>query len=148
MAILQVGAASQPGSGALEASFRLFIRLVAIACLIAGLQYWGRLIGYSDGGLSRFDLVASHWQFASAALAVLLPVTAVGLWMQVSWGPVLWVVTAGAETLMHKCLPLWFGERPLLIMAHGVVLVVYLVFRGLLFLAHRKEAQTVTTDSL
>jgi hypothetical protein len=52
---------------------------------------------------------------------VLLPVAAVGLWMQVSWGPVLWVVAAGAEVIMHQGLPQYFGERPLLIAAHAVV---------------------------
>lgn len=86
MAILQIGTAPEVGTGTLEASFRLFTRLVALSCLLAGLQYWGRLIGYSDGGVYRFDLILSYWQLASASLAVPLPVAAVGLWMQVSWG--------------------------------------------------------------
>ena len=112
MAILQIGTAPEADTGALEASFRLFMRLVALSCLVAGLQYWGRLIGLSDGGMSRFDLIPYYWQLASAALAVLLPVAAVGLWMQVSWGPVIWVVAAGSEIVMHKGFPLWYGERP------------------------------------
>ena len=105
MAILQIGTAPEAGTGTLESSFRLFMRLVALGCLLAGLQYWGRLIGYSDGGMSRFDLIPSYWQLASASLAVLLPVAAVGLWMQVSWGPVLWVVAAGSEVIMPQGIP-------------------------------------------
>ena len=148
MAILQIGTAPEAGTGALEASFRLFVRLVALSCLVAGLQYWGRLIGLSDGGMSRFDLIPSYWQLASAALAVLLPVAAVGLWMQVSWGPVIWVVAAGSEIVMHKGFPLWYGERPLLVIAHIVVIVVYVGFRAALFAKRRQDARLVRTDSL
>ncbi len=148
MAILQIGTAPEAGTGALEASFRLFMRLVALSCLIAGLQYWGRLIGLSDGGMSRFDLIPSYWRFAASALAVLLPVAAVGLWMQVSWGPVIWVVAAGAEIIMHKGFPLWYGERPLLVIAHVVVISVYIGFRAALFIKRRQDARLVRTDSL
>ncbi|MBC7279968.1 DUF6163 family protein [Hoeflea sp.] len=148
MAILQIGTAPEEGTGALEASFRLFMRLVALSCLVAGLQYWGRLIGLSDGGMSRFDLIPSYWQLAAAALAVLLPVAAVGLWMQVSWGPVIWVVAAGAEIIMHKGFPLWYGERPLLVIAHFVVIAVYIGFRAALFVKRRQDARLVRSDSL
>ncbi|WP_417417557.1 DUF6163 family protein [Hoeflea sp.] len=148
MAILQIGTAPEVGAGALESSFRLFMRLVALSCLLAGLQYWGRLIGYSDGGVYRFDLIPSYWQLASASLAVLLPVAAVGLWMQVSWGPVIWVVAAGSEIIMHKGLPQWFGERPLLVIAHTVVISVYVGFRVALFVKRSHDARQVRTDSL
>jgi len=148
MAILQIGTEPEAGTGALEASFRLFVRLVALGCLVAGLQYWARLIGYSDAGVSRFDLIPSYWQFASASLAVLLPVAAVGLWMQVSWGPVVWVVSAGAEIIMHKGFPLWYGERPVLVVAHVLVISVYIGFRVALFVKGRQDARQVRTDSL
>jgi len=148
MAILQIGTAPEIGVGALETSFRLFVRLVALSCLIAGLHYWSRLIGLSDGGVSRFDLIPAYWQFAAASLAVLLPVAAVGLWMLVPWGPVIWVVAAGAEVVMHKGLPLWFGERPLLVIAHAVVASVYVGFRVALFVKRRRDASQVRPDSL
>ena len=148
MAILQIGTSPEVGTGTLEASFRLFLRLVAVSCLVAGLQYWGRLIGYSEAGAFRFDLIPSYWQLASASLAVLLPVAAVGLWMQVSWGPVLWVVAAGSEAIMHKGMPMWFGERPVLVIAHTVVASVYIGFRVALFVKSRHDARQVTIDSL
>ena len=148
MAILQTGTAPEAGTGTLEASFRVFMRLVALSCLLAGLQYWGRLIGYSDGGMSRFDLIPSYWQLASASLAVLLPVAAVGLWMQVSWGPVIWAVAAGSEVFMHKGFPIWFGDRPLLVLAHIVVMSVYIGFRVALFVNRRQDARQVRTDLL
>lgn len=148
MAILQIGTSPEVGTGTLEASFRLFLRLVAVSCLVAGLQYWGRLIGYSEAGSFRFDIIPSYWQLASASLAVLLPVAAVGLWMQVSWGPVLWVVAAGSEVIMHKGMPMWFGERPVLVIAHTVVASVYIGFRVALLVKSRHDARQVTIDSL
>ncbi|MDF1607158.1 DUF6163 family protein [Hoeflea sp. YIM 152468] len=148
MAILQIGTAPDTDTGALEASFRLFGRLVALSCLFAGLQYWGRLIGYSDGGMYRFDLIPSYWQLASASLAVLLPVAAVGLWMQVSWGPVIWVVAAGSEIIMHEGFPIWFGERPMLVIAHALVISVYLGFRVALLIKRRQAVRLVRPDSL
>ncbi|WP_422373418.1 DUF6163 family protein [Hoeflea sp.] len=149
MAMLELGTTPDPGEGKLETGFRFFVRLVALSCLVAGLQYWARLIGFSDGGLSRFDLVPSYWQFASASLAVLLPVAGVGLWMQVSWGPVVWVVSAGAEIAMHAGLPQFFGERPLLVIAHAVVFAVYLGFRIMMFVKWRQESlKQVRSDSL
>ena len=148
MAMLELGTAPDPGEGNLETAFRFFVRLVALSCLVAGLQYWARLIGFSDGGMSRFDLIPSYWQFASASLAVLLPVAAVGLWMQVSWGPVIWVVAAGSEIIMHKGFPLWYGERPVLVLAHVVVISVYIGFRIALFVKRRQDAKVVRTDSL
>lgn len=148
MAILQIGTAPDIGTGALEASFRLFVRLVALSCLFAGLQYWGRLIGYSDGGMYRFDLIPSYWQAASASLAVLLPVAAVGLWMQVSWGPVIWAVAAGSEIIMHEGFPIWFGERSMLVNAHILVIAVYVGFRIALFVKRRQDARQVRHDSL
>ena len=148
MAILQIGTAPEAGTGTLDASFRLFVRLVAVSCLIAGLQYWARLIGYSDGGLSRFDLLPHYWQFASAALSVLLPVAAVGLWMQVSWGPVIWAVAAGSEIIMHKGFPLWYGARPVLVTAHILVAAIYIGFRIALFVKRRQDARQVRSDSL
>lgn len=148
VAILQVGAEPEPGSGMLEGGFRLFLRLVALASLIAGLGYWARLIGYSDGGQWRFDLIASYWQFAAASLAVLLPVAAVGLWMQVSWGPVIWVVAAGSEIVMHKLLPDWYGERPVLVLGHIIVISIYIGFRVALFVKRRREARLVRPDLL
>jgi len=49
---------------------------------------------------------------------------------------------------MHKGLPLWFGERQMLIVAHAVVVCVYIGFRAALFFKRRHDARQVTIDSL
>ncbi|PWW03416.1 hypothetical protein DFR52_10196 [Hoeflea marina] len=148
MAILQVGAIPLRKMGMLDIGFRLFMRLVAVGCVISGLHYWSLLIGYADGGAGRFDLVAVHWQVPSVALAVLMPVAAVGLWMEVSWGAVIWVVAAGAEVLMHGWLTGWYGERQMLVGMHLTVALTYAALRLARAIRDRGRTTAVTTDSL
>ncbi len=85
--------------------FVWFHRIVAVYCLVFGVTYWVRLIGIYDGPLWRFDLMPLHWQLASASLAALFPVAAIGLWMMVSWGPVIWLAAAAGEVIMHFGFP-------------------------------------------
>ncbi len=73
-----------------EWAFTGFMRLLALLALAGGVFYWVRLIGLRPGLLWRFDLMPWMWQTAAAALAVLLPVAATGLWMRAPWGAVLW----------------------------------------------------------
>ncbi len=47
-------------------------------------------------------------------LAVTYPVAALGLWLLVSWGPVIWVVAASAEIVMFGFYPAIFGQKPLI----------------------------------
>ena len=74
-----------------------------------------------------------NWQEAATSLAVLFPVAASGLWMVVSWGPVIWVAAAVAEAIMYLGFPNLFGERPVTLIAHAAVAFLYLVFRLALY---------------
>ena len=77
---------------------------MAVSCFWFGLNYWAMLIGYSFGGAGRFDLLPLPWRVAATSLAVVYPVAALGLWLLVSWGPVLWVVAAA--TLLNLYWPI------------------------------------------
>jgi Family of unknown function (DUF6163) len=105
-----------------------FHRIIAAYCLAFGLLYWVRLIGIYDGPLWRFDLMPAHWQFAAASLAVLFPVAAIGMWMMVSWGPVIWAAAAAGEFIMHLGFPHLFGERMLTLAAHLLVALLFTAF--------------------
>lgn len=120
-----------------EIIFAWFQRIVAAYCLLFGLLYWVRLIGFYPGTLWRFDLMPVHWQVASVVLAVLFPFAAAGLWMLASWGPVIWFICAATETVMYAGLPRLFGERPSILISHGLVALLYLVFRIVLHLQAR-----------
>jgi hypothetical protein len=126
--------------------FILFLRLVAISCFCLGLQYWAMLVGYSLVGAGRFDLLSLPWKVAATSLAVLFPVASLGLWLTVSWGPVLWVLAAGGQILMYGLLPETFGANRLIILMHGAVALVYLAFRVVLWLENRRQRRQVSVD--
>ncbi|MCR9139195.1 MAG: DUF6163 family protein [Alphaproteobacteria bacterium] len=125
-----------------ELAFEIFQRVIAIFCLIAGLRYWALLIGISELGAWRFDLLPVHWKIAAASLAVLWPVAGIGLWMIVSWGPVIWLVAAATEIIMHAGFPELYGSRWLLVVAHFLVALIYGGFRIGLYFSRRETASS------
>lgn len=124
----------------LDDAYHWFHRIVALACLAFGVAYWVRLLGFYPGLLWRFDLMPVHWQIAAVVLAVLYPFAAVGLWMIVSWGAVIWFLCAGAETAMHWFFDDYFGRRPLLLSLHLLVAFVYVIFRVAMEARRRRPA--------
>lgn len=125
---------------AIENAFALFLRVVAAYCLLFGILYWVRLIGLYDGSLWRFDLMPIHWQVAAVTLSVFFPFAAIGLWMLSSWGPVIWFICAVTEIVMYAGFPELFGSRPLIIVSHIVVALIYAAFRIVLHLKRRRAA--------
>lgn len=129
-----------------ETIFVLFLRVVALACLWFGLQYWALLVGYSHNGLGRFDLLATPWRVAATGLAVVFPVAALGLWVAGSWGPVMWLLAGGGQILMFTVWSDVFGHNRLAVMMHSVVGVVYVLFRLALWLEGRHKQECITVD--
>ena len=129
-----------------ETIFGLFLRLVSISCFWFGLNYWAMLIGFSFGGGGRFDLLPVPWRVAATALAVFYPVAALGLWLLVSWGPVIWVVAAGAELVMFGVYPQIFGAKPLIVILHAVVAVTFVLFRAAIFYQRARQARAARID--
>ena len=113
--------------------FVWFHRIVACLCVYSGVTYWIKLIGINPGALGRFDLMPTYWQVAASSLAALFPVAAIGLWTVVSWGPVLWFVAAMGEIIMYLGFPQLFGSRDMVLLAHALVALLYLVFRVILY---------------
>ena len=124
----------------LELIYQWFHRVVALYCLLYGVFYWIRLIGYYDGANWRFDLMPIHWQVATVCLAVLFPFAASGLWMLASWGPVIWFICAAIETAMYVGFPERFGSRDQVVAAHLAVAVLYCIFRLVFFIRKRRRA--------
>ena len=126
--------------------FVVFLRLIAVSCLWFGLQYWSMLVGYSLQGHARFDLLNLPWKVAGAGLAVVFPVAALGLWLTVSWGPVIWLCAAVGQALMYGVWPQVFGANPLVMILHAGVAILYVVFRVLLHLEKRQRREGVRVD--
>lgn len=126
-----------------QLGFVWFLRLISIYCLVAGVGYWAQISGYYEGLLWRFDLMPWQWKVASVSLAMLYPVASTGLWMMVSWGPVIWFVAALGETLMYTVFSEFFFHRPQIAIIHGCVALLYILFRVVLFLQKRQQALPV-----
>jgi hypothetical protein len=123
---------------AAETAFAWFQRVVAAYCLLFGVLYWIRLIGFYPGPHWRFDLMPVHWQVAAVTLAVFFPFAAIGLWMLASWGPVIWFICAAAECVMYAGFPQLFGQRGLIVISHASVALLYVAFRLVLFFEKRR----------
>jgi hypothetical protein len=130
-----------PRLSLVEQAFGWFHRLVAGCCLMFGLHYWIRLVGIYEGTSWRFDLMPPHWQVAAVVLAVLYPFAASGLWMVATWGPVIWLVCAGAETVMYLGFPELFGSRHGLMATHAMTLALFVAFHLALFLEYRRRRE-------
>ncbi|THF59806.1 DUF6163 family protein [Ollibium composti] len=129
------------GPSGVEVAFSWFQRIVAVYCLLFGVLYWVRLVGFYPGPLWRFDLMPIHWQVAAVTLAVLFPIAAAGLWMLASWGPVIWFICAATETAMYGGFSPLFGERLPIVAAHAVVALLYIAFRIVLHWRKRQALQ-------
>lgn len=125
-----------------EVLFAWFQRVIAAYCLLFGILYWVRLIGFYHAPLWRFDLMPVHWQIAAAVLAVSFPLAAAGLWMLASWGPVIWFICAATEIVMYAGFPKLFGEHRQILFSHAAVTLLYIAFRVLLYRQSRLAEQT------
>jgi hypothetical protein len=112
-----------------ELLFGWFQRIIAVYCLMFGILYWVRLVGYYEGALWRFDLMPVHWQIVTTTLAVFFPFAAAGLWMQASWGPVIWFICAVTETVMYLGFPDLFGAHHAVVASHAFAACLYATFR-------------------
>ena len=112
-----------------ELLMTLLLRGVALACLWFAIEIWGDLIGYSEGGALRFDLLGPDMKAAYSSLAVLYPVAAVGLWLRGSWGPVIWTITAIVEFSMHEVYWEIFGTDTMRMIMIASIALFYLALR-------------------
>lgn len=134
-----------PKSTFTETLFVVFLRMVAVSCFWFGIEYWAMLVGFSSGGGARFDLVGPAWRGAGAALAVVFPVAALGLWLPASWGAVIWSGAALGQLMMYIVWPDIFGANWLVPLMHVLVAAVYVFFRFALALERREKMTRVSS---
>ncbi|WP_246750534.1 DUF6163 family protein [Martelella lutilitoris] len=111
-----------------QTAFLVFKRCVAVFLFVMALSSWAALIGLTEGGAGRFDLVHADVRLVEAVLAVLYPVAAAGLWFGVGWGFVLWVLGAAVQIFAHSAYPHIFGNAPGLSALHILLIGFYVSF--------------------
>lgn len=115
----------------------VYLRGVAAILLLLGLRQWLYIAGvFQDDGWS-FETMSTQWRFVTIHLAVVDLVAAVGLWMRVAWGNVIWIYVALFEIAMHTVFAETFGLNLFVVSFHVIAL---LVFVGLLVMSRRHEA--------
>ncbi|MTH97755.1 DUF6163 family protein [Roseibium sp. RKSG952] len=115
-----------------------YLRLMAVLLLVAGIIHWARIIGIVPWrGVWFWDMPIS-WQAVTVFFAVLDLVAAIGLWLTVSWGTVMWLFRVAAQIVIHTAFAGLFGQRPYEIAFYLATVAVYLL---LLYLSGRSERQ-------
>jgi hypothetical protein len=102
----------------------LYLRLVAVLFLAAGLARAGLIFGITPTGES-FAMLTPAWRAGIVALTGLNLFTGVGLWIGATWGPVMWAVAALTETAMHTIFADHFGAQPWRIAVHVLLLSIF-----------------------
>lgn len=120
-----------------DLALTIYLRGVAAMLLLLGLRHWLYIAGvFQDPGWS-FETMSTPWRAVTIQLAVVDLVAAVGLWMRVAWGNVIWIYVALFEIAMHTVFAETFGLDLLIVSFHIVTL---LVFVALLVMSKRHEA--------
>ena len=107
-----------------------FLRIMSVATMVAGLNYWIQLTGIGGGALPRFDLLPLHWQVPCVILAILLPSASMGMWMLTSWGVVLWCVSMLIEIAIYGIWSDIYVWKPYLVGGHALKLAILAVIVG------------------
>jgi hypothetical protein len=120
-----------------DLALTIYLRGVAAMLLLLGLRHWIYIAGvFQDPGWS-FETMSTPWQAVTIQLAVVDLVAAVGLWMRVAWGNVIWIYVALFEIAMHTVFAETFGLDLLIVAFHVISL---LIFVALLVMSKRHEA--------
>lgn len=127
--------------------YNVFLSLVALACIAGTVKYWSMLMGISDGGALRFDLAPLHWRLTATTLALLLPLTALGVWFQTAFGLWGWLLVTFIQFMMHAILPNWFGTNTLHLIFSGSVVVLFALFQITFYLRDKKALREESAES-
>jgi hypothetical protein len=95
--------------------------------MLLGLRQWAVIMGLVGSPGGTFEAMTAAWKLATMHLAVVDLVAAVGLWMRVSWGTVLWIFAALSEIALHTIFMRTFGGDVMVIGFHVITILAYVV---------------------
>lgn len=102
-----------------------YLRLLASFFFISGVLRWFTILGVPGWG--DFDDLETHQQVLVGYCAVIALVASVGLWIQASWGTVIWLIAALSEIVAFTAFRDVFGGNLPLVVFHFITLIAYLV---------------------
>lgn len=122
----------------LDRLYQVFLVLVTLTCILGAVNYWAQLMGISHGGALRFDIAPLHWKIVQVILALLLPLTALGIWFRNSFGLWGWLLVTALQFMMHGILIDRYGENQMYLTVSASIVVLFLIFR---FAFYRREKE-------
>lgn len=122
----------------LDRLYQVFLVFVTLTCILGTVNYWAQLMGISYDGALRFDIAPLHWKIVQVILALLLPLTALGIWFRNSFGLWGWVLVTAIQFTMHGLLTDRYGENQLHLTASAGIVVLFIIFR---FAFYRREKE-------
>lgn len=105
----------------------VYLRGIAVLLMLMGLRHWLYIAGVFEEPGWTLDTMTTKWQFATINLAVIDLVAAVGLWMRVTWGNVIWIYAACFEIALHTLWASTFGLDLLVLLFHLASLAGFVV---------------------
>ncbi len=120
-------------------SYSIFLHCLAFVALLFSIFYWIRMVGVFPGALWRIDRMPWLWQVLTVSLSVVYPIAALGLWMGSLWGIILWFFAALTESLAFTVYSSSFIFFPSLAVFHFLVAILFVMFRGFLYLKKKKK---------
>jgi hypothetical protein len=110
----------------LEHVIIVFARVMAIILLIRGIMGWANILEITDFGGYSFSEAPVYIQCTIVAFTLMSFVSAIGLWILASWGPVLWLFLVIGDAFVHIAFVVSFGSAPLLLTFNAFTVVFYL----------------------
>lgn len=115
-----------------------YMRALAVHLIGAGIIHWARIVGFTQWRDTWFWDMPVEWQSMTVYFAVIDLVAAVGLWLGVSWGAVIWLFRILTQVVMHTVFADLFGKRPWEITFFAVTVVIYFI---LIYFTERERQQ-------
>jgi hypothetical protein len=113
-----------------------YVIALSVVMLLFGLRHWAVILGIIPGAGGPFLEMSTAWAVVTIHMAVVDLVAAVGLWLRVAGGKVLWVYSALFEVALHTAFIGTFGGNLAVVTFHVGTLAVFL---ALTIAAHRQR---------
>jgi hypothetical protein len=104
-----------------------YVVALSVVVLLFGLRQWAIIVGILQGPGGPFEEMSTPWFVVTVHMAIVDLVAAVGLWLRVAGGKVLWVYSALFEITLHTVFIGTFGTSWLVVAFHAATLGVFLL---------------------
>lgn len=108
-------------------ALNLYFVALSVVMMLFGLRQWAVIVGLTSGAGGPFETMTTGWQILTMHFAVVDLVAAVGLWMRVSWGRVVWVYAAVSEIVVHTAFIGTFGADWPKVAFHATTLLIFVI---------------------